>query len=187
MGFENVGKVWTPSELHRYLAPLEKPSWATSITFHHTGNPSLADRPTGFTAQGIKNIQSYYQTPIKKVKGVWTSGPHLVLDEDQCWGMCDFRQHGIHAQDIHGSSIGIEVLGNYDVEVPNLGRGMKCWWTAATAGKVLLNWLGLEPNALTVKFHRECRKAKKDRKMCPGTKVEKFWVLELIEGVGDPG
>lgn len=182
MGFENVGTVWTPAELRTHLGKLQKPAWCKSITFHHTGAPSLEQRPKGFTAQHIKNIQSYYQTPNKKAKkGVWKSGPHLFIDDDQCWGMCDFRQFGTHARSFNSNSIGIEVLGNYDVEAPNVGRGLACWQTAAAAGQILLEWLGLEASQLTVKFHRDDPKT---TKTCPGKKVEKFWVLELMKAAG---
>jgi len=171
MGYENVGRVWTPAELKTHLANVEKPVWATSITFHNTGAPSLEQRPRGFLPEHLTNLKSYYQ-------GLgWSSGPHLFIDEDQCWGMCDFQQHGVHAKSFNSSSIGIEVLGNYDVEAPNTGRGAQCWTTATAAGKVLLDWLGLQPSELTVKFHRDDPKT---TKTCPGTKVEKAWVIDQI-------
>ena len=171
MGYENVGRVWTPSELKTYLATLDKPAWATSITFHNTGAPSLAQRPRGFLPDHLNNLKSYYQ-------GLgWSAGPHLFIDEDQCWGMCDFRQHGVHAKSFNSNSIGIEVLGNYDEEAPNTGRGAQCWSTATAAGHVLLDWLGLQPSELTVKFHRDDPKT---TKTCPGTKVEKTWVIDQI-------
>lgn len=175
MGFENVGRVWTPAELKTYLGTLTKPDWATSITFHHTGVPSLEQRPNGFLPNHLTNLQSYYQVTNK-----WSAGPHLFIDEDQCWGMSDFRQYGVHAKSFNTNSIGIEVLGNYDVESPTSGRGQQCWAVAAGAGKVLLDWLGLQPSALTVKFHRDDPKTDKT---CPGTLVEKTWVINQIHAV----
>jgi hypothetical protein len=175
MGYENVGRVWTPAELKTYLATLTKPVWATSITFHHTGVPTLEQRPRGFLPNHMTNTQSYYE-------GLgWSAGPHLFIDEDQCWGMCDFRQTGVHAKSFNSSSIGIEVLGDYNTESPNSGRGQQCWTTATAAGKVLLDWLGLQPSALTVKFHRDDPKT---TKTCPGSKVEKDWVIDQINAAG---
>jgi len=172
MGFENVGKVWTPQGLQELLGTLTKPDWCDSITLHHTAAPSLAQRPDGFNAQHIKNIQSYYQNQLG-----WSSGPHLFVDDDQLWGMCDFRRKGIHAVSFNKRSIGIEVLGDYDSESAKTGRGLDCWKTAAAATKVLLAWLGLPANAKTVLFHRDDPKTSKT---CPGRKVEKDWVLDLI-------
>lgn len=126
MGFENVGKVWTPQGLQELLGTLTKPDWCDSVTLHHTAAPSLAQRPDGFNAQHIKNIQSYYQNQLG-----WSSGPHLFVDDDQLWGMCDFRRKGIHAVSFNKRSIGIEVLGDYDSESAKTGRGLDCWKTAA--------------------------------------------------------
>jgi hypothetical protein len=165
MGFENVGLKWSPTELVNYLATLQRPVWCTSITFHHTGLPTLANRPNGFSVQSMRGTQRYYETPSEK-KGAWPSGPHLFIDEDECWGMCDFRQQGIHAKSFNRNSIGIEVLGDYNQEDHNTGRGRACWTTATAAGRALLDWLGLEINQLNIKFHRDDPRT---TKTCPGT------------------
>jgi hypothetical protein len=181
MGFENVGTVWTPSELATYLASIQKPVWANKIVFHHTAIPSLEQRPNGFTAEHLRGLQHYYENPAPN-KEAWSSGPHLFIDDDQCWGMCDFRQFGVHSIGFNQSGIGIEVLGNYDVESPHAGRGLACWKTAAAAGKVLLDWLGLPADQLHVKFHKEDGVAKKT---CPGDKIDKHWVLDLLAQAGE--
>ncbi len=173
MGYENVGRVWTPQSLQAYLSNLTKPDWCDAITLHHCAEPSLAQRPNGFIAQHIENLQDFYQ------KKGWSAGPHLFVDEDQLWGMCDFRRKGVHAVSFNKRAIGIEVLGDYDSESPKSGRGLECWKTAAAATKVLLDWLGLKPSATTVLFHREDPETSKT---CPGTKVTKDWVLALIGG-----
>jgi hypothetical protein len=182
MGFENVGVVWTPQTLKTYLSTLTKPAWCKAVTLHHTWSPSLADRPKGFTVQHIKNLESYYKSEDKaKKKKAWSSGPHLFVDEDQLWGMCDFLKKGVHAVSFNSMSIGIEVLGNYDKkkEDPKSGRGLECWKTAAAATKVILDWLGLEATAKTVLFHNEDPTTSKT---CPGSAIEKAWVLQLITG-----
>lgn len=84
MGYKNVGRVWTPETLKEYLATLTKPSWCKAVTLHHCAAPSLAQRPNGFIAQHIRNLENFYRG-----KG-WSAGPHLFGDEDQLWGMCDF-------------------------------------------------------------------------------------------------
>src|SRR5512134_3350001 len=99
MGFENTGRVWTVDSLKGHLAEIKKPDWCNAVTLHHTGAPSLAQRPNGFTAQHLRNIEHYYRV----TKG-WSSAPHLFVDEDQLWGMCDFRKKGVHAVSFNGRS-----------------------------------------------------------------------------------
>lgn len=179
MGFQNVGKIWTPASLADYLESLEKPSWAKSVTLHHTGSPSLTQRPSGFTIQHIQNIRDFYARPKSKDGKGWSAGPHLFVDEDELFGMSDFRFKGVHAVSFNSNSIGIEVLGNYDkgLEDPKAGRGLRCWMNAAAATKVLLDWLKLKKSATTVLFHRDDPKTSKT---CPGTEVTKDWFLSLI-------
>lgn len=179
MGFENVGKVWTPASLEEYLSTRTPPAWAKSITMHHTASPSLGDRPNGLTVQHIRNIAAYYQKPKGKNKKGWSSGPHLFIDEDEVFGMCDFRSKGVHAVSFNSSSIGIEVLGYYDKgrEDPLSGRGLRCWTNAAATARVLLDWLGLKKGTQTVLFHRDDPETNKS---CPGTAVTKEWFLGLI-------
>lgn len=172
MGFENVGKVWTPAGLKEYLATINKPDWCKAVTLHHTAAPSLAQRPDGLILQHIRNIAGFYQNE----KG-WSSSPHLFVDDDQLWGMCDFRKKGIHAVSYNSNSIGIEVLGDYDVESPKSGRGLACWKMAAAATKVLLEWIGEPASPGTVFFHRDDPKTNKS---CPGKKVQKEWFLNLL-------
>ncbi len=172
MGYENVGRVWTPESLAQYLSTIKKPKWCKAVTLHHTYDPSLAQRPDGFLIRHIENLRDWYISD----KG-WNAGPHLFIDEDQIFGMCDLRKQGTHAKSFNRSAIGIEVLGNYDREDPRSGRGLACWQNAAAAARVLLDWFGLAPSEDTILFH--CDDPETD-KSCPGTRVKKDWVLALI-------
>jgi hypothetical protein len=178
MAFENIGKVWTPASLAEYLEGRAVPSWIDSITIHHTAAPSLAERRRGFTIQHIRNIQDFYMRPKSKGgAGGWSSGPHLFIDDDEIFGMCDFRSKGIHAPSFNGRSLGVEVLGDYDIEDPHSGRGKACWKNTAETVRVLLKWLGLKKNASTILFHRDDPTTKKS---CPGKLIDKKWFLDLI-------
>jgi hypothetical protein len=172
MSFSNVGSVWSPKALREYLSNIEPPAWK-AVCLHHTAAPSLKQRPKGFTVQHIINIRDFY-----KEKG-WKSGPHFFTDEDQIFGMTPVTETGVHAVSFNRNSLGIEVLGDYDSEDPKSGRGLECWETAAKTTRVLLDWLKLTPSFKTVLFHRDDPKTSKS---CPGTKVEKDWVLSMIRG-----
>jgi len=172
MGFENVGRVWTSESFGKYLSTIVQPNWCKAITLHHTGIPSLASYPHGLSVKYIENAREYY-----KSKG-WNSGPHLFIDEDQIFGMCDLHEYGIHAKSFNSSAIGIEVLGNYDQEDPFSGRGLACWKNAAITTRMLLDWLDLKASGETVLFHRNDPKTSKT---CPGKKVQKDWVLSFIQ------
>ena len=135
MGYENVGHVWSPQSLEEYLGTIKKPDWVEAITLHNTGVPSLGQRPKGLSVGQVGNIRDYYRNSLG-----WSAGPHLFIDEDEIYGMTDFRHRGVHAVSFNSYAIGIEVLGWYNKEDPKSGRGLSCWETATAAARVLLNW-----------------------------------------------
>jgi hypothetical protein len=171
MSFANCGKVWSPETLAEYLKTVQKPTWCNAICLHHTAAPSLTQRPNGFLIQHIRNIESFY-----KEKG-WKSGPHFFTDENEIFGMTPPDIKGIHAVSFNSRAIGIEVLGDYDTEFNDRGRGLECWKTTAKAVKILAEWLNIPINAGTILFHNEDPKTSKT---CPGVKVKKQWILDLI-------
>jgi hypothetical protein len=172
MSYANVGKVWTVESFREYLKGIKRPAYVKSITIHHTGAPSLSQRPKGFLAQHILNIKSYYESLG------WNRGPHLFTDDDQIFGMTPLHVPGIHAVSFNRSSIGIEILGEYDTEDPCSGRGLECMKIAAATAKALFEWLDIPANADTLKFHRDDPKTSKT---CPGTKVKKDWFISLMQ------
>ena len=172
MSFSNVGKTWNKTSFKEYLKTIRKPDWVKGICLHHTGIPSLSMRPNGLTSQHIVNIMDFYKS--KK----WKSGPHLFISESTIHGMTPLEIKGVHAVSFNSSYIGIEVLGNYDFEKPNSGRGELCWDTTAEVVHLLLEWLGLEANETTIKFHRDDPKT---NKTCPGNLVKKDWFISLVK------
>jgi hypothetical protein len=174
MSFSNVGKVWSANGLQEYLNKITPPKWLTGICIHHTAEPSLKQRPTGYTAQHIENMKYGYVHD----RG-WSSGPHFYTDDDQVWGMCPPNERGVHAIAFNSNSIGIEVLGDYDTEDPFTGRGAACWTMTVQTIKIIMNWLKLPINESTIRFHREDPRTSKT---CPGTRITKKWLLGLING-----
>lgn len=174
MSFSAVGNVYRLQQFDDFLRNLERPTWVKGITLHHTASPSLAQRPEGLTRQHIRNMRDYYQNE----KG-WKSGPHFFIDDSEgcVCAMTPTSERGVHAVSFNATTLGIEVLGDYDHESPVSGRGLQCWQNAASATKSLLDWLGLEANKKTVLFHREDARTSKS---CPGDLVQKEWILSLI-------
>jgi N-acetylmuramoyl-L-alanine amidase CwlA len=173
MSYANVGKVWTVQSFKEYLLTLKKPAYVKSVTIHHTGAPSLEQRKNGLLIQHIHNIKSYYQSLG------WNRGPHLFIDEDQIFGMTPLNVPGIHAVSFNRTSIGVEILGNYDIEDPMSGRGLQCINNTAAAVKALIDWLDIPINENTIKFHRDDPRTSKS---CPGKKVSKSWFISLVKG-----
>jgi hypothetical protein len=171
MSYANVGKVWSLESLDAYLNSVEKPTWCKGVCLHHTASPSLYARPQGLLSQHIRNMEEFY-----KNKG-WSAGPHFFTDENEIFGMTPPNIKGVHAVSFNSSTIGIEVLGDYDVEFHDSGRGLACWKTAAIATAKILHWLNIEPTYGSVLFHRDDPRTSKS---CPGTRVSKSWVLDLI-------
>jgi len=174
MSFNNIGKVWTPESFGEYLKTLKKPTWATAVCLHHTAEPSLAQRPKGWTIQHIINMRDFY-------KGMgWRSGPHIYTDEDQAFGMTPLTETGVHAVSFNRSAIGIEALGYYSKggENPFSGRGLQVWQNTTWVTANLLKWLNLPVNNKTVLFHRDDPKTSKD---CPGAQITKEWILKMVQ------
>jgi hypothetical protein len=177
MGFGNVGQVWNLASFETYLGDITLKKW-TGVTIHHTAAPSLAQRPTGLTIQHIRNMQYGYQNPTpEERRKPWTSGPRLYTDDDQILGMCPLNERGVHAVSFNATYIGIEMLGNYDLEDPKTGRGKRVVDISAATTALLLRKLGLEANTTTITFHRDDPKT---RKTCPGTQIIKPWFLDLV-------
>ncbi len=173
MSFKNVGRVWSLQSFEDYLKTIKKPDFADKVVLHHTWAPSLAQRPVGFQAQHIINMRDYYQKTLG-----WSSGPHLFIDEDDILGMTPLIERGIHASSFNSTSLGLEILGNYDSEDPDKGRGKECWKLAADTTYLLLEWLELKPSTRTIFFHRDDPKTSKT---CPGSKVQKEWFIDLVK------
>ncbi len=170
MSFKNVGKVWSRQS---FVPGIAKPAWVKGITLHHTGAPSLATRPHGLTIQHVENIQDFYKT-----KRGWSSGPHLFIDEDQIFGMTPLHERGIHATSFNSTHIGIEVLGEFDSERHDTGRGMECWLTAAYAIIALRRAWG----PLPLNLHRDDPRT---NKTCAGKPVTVAWIETLVDLASD--
>lgn len=162
MSFDNVGKSWNNPQAFANWLSKQKSGDRTihRIVMHHTASPSLDQRPVGLTDQHIKNMQHFYE-----VEKGWSAGPHFFVDDHRVMGMTPIQDQGIHANSLNTGSIGIEVLGNYDLEDPYSGRGAVCWDNAAWCVKEILNRFP----GCKILGHRD---APESNKTCPGAKVD---------------
>jgi N-acetyl-anhydromuramyl-L-alanine amidase AmpD len=166
-----IGKGFNLEEFSRYLDGVSFGSWKPrSIVIHHCAAPSLAQRPNGFISQHMLNLQDFYEG-----KG-WSAGPHLFIDEDQAWVFSPLNQRGVHAVSFNATSIGIEMLGDYDSEDPTSGRGAQVLAMTARVTELLMKKLGIKKDGIL--FHRDDPKTSKT---CPGKKIKKDWFLNLIK------
>lgn len=168
MSFASVGLSWTPDKFQAHISAIPSLKWATSITLHHTAIPSLAQRPDGLSPQHIRNLRHFYSNVNR-----WSAGPHLFVDDRRIHGMTPLTQRGVHAVSFNRNSIGIEVLGNYDLEDPTSGRGLECWKNAAFVTAALMQRFGIR----TFNFHRDDPRT---RKSCPGARVKREWFTNLL-------
>lgn len=176
MAIPFVGTRMTRKEFATYLASLKFTSFKPSfVTLHHTAAPSLAQRPNGFSAQHLQNLLHYYQDTLG-----WNGAPHVFID-DQEDGIIVFQRmdkRGVHAVSFNSTSWGVEMLGYYDVESFDSGRGKVVCDNAMHALALMCE--RLQVKADTIKFHRDDPKT---TKTCPGTKVKKSYVTNAVQQI----
>ena len=167
------GKAYRPADFAAHLAALPASAWQPSlIVLHHCAAPSLKQRPVGFVAQHMRNLQDYYER-----KG-WSAGPHLFIDEDEIWTFSPLTARGVHAVSFNETGIGIEMLGDYDHEDPWSGRGLQVLTTACRAIKLLMAKYHIPESG--IRFHRDDPKTDKSD---PGTKITKAKFFKLLHSI----
>ncbi|HYO78943.1 MAG TPA: peptidoglycan recognition family protein [Thermoanaerobaculia bacterium] len=168
-----IGSRFTADEFDDYCHGLQWMAWRPSkIVVHNTAIPSLAQRPKGFTRQHMRNLEAFYRD-----KQGWKAGPHLFIDDRQIWVFPPLTVSGTHSPSWNKTSIGIEMLGNYDKESFDSGRGLRVRENTVAAIATLCAILGIDP--ATTRIHREDPLT---THACPGKNVRK---LELIQAVQD--
>lgn len=169
-----VGLGFSESEFDAYCHSLQWTAWRPSfIVLHNTAVPSLSQRPNGFTAQHMQNFVSFYRDTQK-----WSAGPHLFIDDKKIWVFTPLTVSGVHSPSWNKLALGIEMLGNYEVESFTTGRGLAVRKNAVAAMASLCATLGLDPHG--IKLHREDPKT---THACPGKNVVKSAVIEEVENL----
>ena len=162
-----------PSQFDTYCHELTWVAWRPSfIVLHNTATPSLAQRPNGLTEQHIRDLEAFYRDEQK-----WSAGPHLFVDDKQIWVFTPLTVSGVHSPSWNKIALGVEMLGDYETEEFNGGRGLQVRNNAVAALATLTAVLGLDPE--TMRIHREDPAT---THACPGKNVRK---LEIIQQVKD--
>lgn len=168
-----IGKFLAPSDFAAYVQNASKiGNWKPKgITVHHTGAPSLAQRPHGFTEQHMLNIKWGYENE----RG-WRSGPHFFVDQNGIWVFVDPSYPGIHAASFNSTHHGLEMLGDYDVEFVNT----RVLHHAAVCMRACMDAWGYDE----YNFHRDDPKT---TKTCPGKRVSREVINNaLLQAMPEP-
>ena len=167
-----VGKSFTPESFETYCEGLKWSTWRPNfIALHNTGAPSLAQRPQGLTQQHIANLEAYYRDSQK-----WSAGPHLFVDDKQIWVFTPLTTSGVHSPSWNSVALGVEMLGDFEKEAFDSGRGAKVRDNVVAAMATLSDVLGLDPT--TMRLHREDPKT---THACPGKNVKKLDVIQRVQ------
>lgn len=174
MAIPYVGQRMTREQFADHLSGLKFTTFVPRfVTLHHTAAPSLAQRPNGFSNQHLLNLKHYYENTMG-----WSGAPHVFID-DVGDGIIVFQRmdrRGVHAASFNKNSWGVEMLGYYDVEAFDHGRGARVRDNSMHALAIMCERLGVEAD--TLKFHRDDPKT---AKTCPGKKVTKQYVVSAVE------
>jgi len=183
MTFDAKAEHFNASE---FLAYVKTKTWTSGwrpkfITLHNSSEPSLEQWLKGGAtpAERMENLKVYYRDQLH-----WHSGPHLFIAPDGIWELCDLEHDGVHASCFNHSSIGIEMVGEYDTESFNDGPGLQVQQLALAALAALHVALNLNPVPYAIgqtglHFHKEC--LADDHLYCPGKNVDKGILIAKLQ------
>ncbi len=171
--FPIVAKRFAPDEFGAYLGSIALAAFRPSmVVLHNTAVPTLADRPSGFTTAQMADLEHYYA----HVQG-WSGGPHLFVDDNGIWAFNLLDRRGVHSPSWNSISWGVEMLGDYEREPFDSGRGAKVRSNAVAAVAAMLHKLRVPPSNDHFKLHHEDPKT---THACPGKLVGKEAVRVLL-------
>lgn len=174
-----VGRAFTPESFLGYvtLLGLKAAAWKPyCIVLHNTGAPTLSQRPSGFSAQNMKDLEHFY----RDTNG-WSAGPHLFVDDKLIWAFTPLTHPGVHSPSWNAISWGVEMLGDYSVDDFRSGRGAAVAKNAVSAIASLCEARGWDPNTMDfLRLHHEDPKT--THRDCPGKTVAKAEVLASLRG-----
>ena len=177
-----VGQSFSPEAFKAYVAGLNWDDWQPEFAvLHNTGEPTLAQRPHGLTHQHILDLEKYYrdEAPLPNGRKGWSAGPHLFCDDNGIWVFTPLTVPGVHSPSWNSVAFGVEMLGDYDSEEFDSGRGLAVQQHAVAAIAILSAARGIDPG--TMRLHREDPKTDHH---CPGDNVDKAAFIDLVKNYG---
>ena len=164
-----VGKPFTAAQFDEYVRHLRWGEWVPKfVVVHNTSAPTLKQwhGPTP-PEKRMLNLENYY----KNEKG-WKAGPHLFVADDFIWVFTPLTVPGVHSPSWNSTSIGMEIVGEYDYEDFALVRG-----NVVSALVTLHRRLGIDPD--TLRFHKEDPAT--THKRCPGKNIVKAPLVTAVK------
>jgi hypothetical protein len=159
-----LGIGFSLADFRKYVDTLTLKGWKPSlIVLHNTGVPNLQTLPEGFEESTIVGFVKFF-TEVQH----WNGAPHLFIDDNKIWVINPLTRSGIHSPSWNKTSIGISMLGDYNTESIETGRGKIVQDNTVAAIAMLEKKFKISPDSL--KFHSEDRLT---RKVCPGKNVNK--------------
>lgn len=166
-----AGKGRTVAEEQTFVDQLSKTTWASGMTLHNTAAPNLGQWTPANRAQRILNLERYFRDE----KG-WPSAPHAFVDYDFIWNFTPFTSKGTHSPSWNGTRLGIEMVGDFDVDDDDSGLGFKIKMNTVALFGMLHSHYGWNPE--TIKLHKEDPRTDHD---CPGKDIDKDEFIRLVQ------
>jgi len=169
------GRPYDRASLAAHIAAIDFSHWRRKdgskgvplyLVFHNTSEPTIAlwlSWSLQVRQQYILNAEHMYE-----VEDGWRAGPHFFVPPtvDPCaFGFSDPGTAGTHASCFNSDSIGIEQVGEFNVEAYDTGPGAIVQDNTIYLAALLYRRIGIAPDTNTLKFHIEC---KADDHDCPG-------------------
>jgi hypothetical protein len=169
-----IGASFTPATFDQYCHRLHWLAWRPGfVVLHNTAEPSLAQRPQGLTKEHILGLEKFYRNVQK-----WSAGPHLFVDDRQIWVFTPLTESGVHSPSWNKLALGVEMLGDFQREPFDTGRGRKVRDNALAALATLHAVLGLDP--ATLRLHKEDPLTTHH---CPGNNVHKGEIIDAVQAL----
>lgn len=157
-----VNQGFEQDAFRQYVAGLSWNTWRPSlIVWHNTGAPTIEQWMAYPDQYRIYSLIEYWQHD----RG-WSGCPHLVISpRNLIWVVNPLTAPGVHSPSWNHLSIGIEMVGDYDVEDDETDPGNIVKRNGIFATAVLCSAFGLDP-AAAIRLHKEDPLT--THKDCPG-------------------
>lgn len=164
-----LGIGFTVDGFRKYLDTLKLGSWQPSfIVLHHTAEPNLQQYPDGFTEPSIVNLIKFFTDEQH-----WNGAMHLIVDDHKIWVLNPLTKPGVHSPSWNKVSLGVSMLGDYDRESFDTGRGKTVRDNTVAALALLEKKFGIPADS--VKLHSQDPRSM--HKSCPGKNVDKASII----------